>query len=632
MRGIRTKESIKALMLGLVGVGMAMSSVTAPAATLDVEAELDRRAMSTDEAAVLTVTVSGGQQAQIELPSVDGLEYQPTGTSSNMRIVNGVVSSTISRTILVRALEPGDYTIPKIRVTEGGAEAYSAEDFQLTVTKGSGRVASPSPMGRSLSPAPAMPGGALGPASASAGRPGDLAFLEVRPAKTDLVVGEYVPVEVRAYFRSGERISLRSLPTVSGGAFTMKNQEGDARRERVMRDGVPYTMLTFYSGMTAVKPGEFPAEVTLDATVVVREQSGRNPMGQMRSRMGSMFDNSFFGDDLFDDFFGRLVEKQVALKAEPIVMNVAEVPTEGRPAGYTGAVGQFTISATASPSAVKAGDPVTLKVQVEGTGHFDRVRMPILADGTDWKTYPASEEFVGADAIGSAGVKLFEQVIVPQSPEIDVIPPLEFVYYDSAAGSFETVRTEAIPMSVSGEAVRDVASSPVASSGGPVEAAGAGLDGTPVFDGDAGGDVLVRGLNPLYGQGWFQVVMGVAWFGVIAGFISLARRRVLRDESGRLARRSMRREMAASIAEMDRAMGRQDVVAFFGTMRRAVQAHVSRVNGMDAAAVTAADVKDAETREILSVADAVEYAGGGAMGVEELANWRARAVRVLGVA
>ncbi|MEM8955375.1 MAG: BatD family protein [Verrucomicrobiota bacterium] len=624
MRGNKTNKSIKALMLGLVGAGMAMSSVAAPAATLDVEADLDRRAMSTDEAAVLTVTVSGGQQAQIELPSVDGLEYQARGSSSNMRIVNGVVSSTISRTILVRALEPGDYTIPKIRVTEGGAEAYSAEDFQLTVTKGSGRAASPSPMGRSLSPAPAMPGGASGPASASAGRPGDLAFLEVRPAKTDLVVGEYVPVEVRAYFRSGERISLRSLPTVSGGAFTMKNQEGDARRERVMRDGVPYTMLTFYSGMAAVKPGEFPAEVTLDATVVVREQSGRNPMDQMRSRMGSMFDNSFFGDDLFDDFFGRLVEKQVALKAEPIVMNVAEVPTEGRPAGYTGAVGQFTISATASPSAVKAGDPVTLKVQVEGAGHFDRVRMPILADGTDWKTYPASEEFVGADAIGSAGVKVFERVIVPQSPEIEAVPPLEFAFYNPEAGLFEIERTEAIPLAVSGEAVRDVA--------GPVEAADAGSEVAPAMESEVGEEPLVRGLSPFYGQAWFQVVVGMAWFGVIAGFIGLARRRVLRDESGRLARRALRREMTASIEEMDRAMGRQDVVAFFGTLRKAVQAHVSRVNGMDAAAVTAADVKDAETREILSVADAVEYTGGGAMGAEELANWKARAMRVLGVA
>ena len=99
-----------------------------------------------------------------------------------------------------------------------------------------------------------MPDGAGAPSGATAGSPGDLAFLEVRPAKTDPVVGELVPVEIRAYFRAGERVSLRSRPAVRGGAFTLKNQEGKARQEQVMRDGVPYTRLTFYAGMAAVKP------------------------------------------------------------------------------------------------------------------------------------------------------------------------------------------------------------------------------------------------------------------------------------------------------------------------------------------------------------------------------------------
>jgi hypothetical protein len=260
-------KTSKGLLLGILGMGVAASMASARTG-LEVEATLDRGSMSMDDAAVLTVTVGGGQQAQIELQPVDGLRFQAMGSSSNVQVINGVMSATVSRTILVQASEPGEYVIPKLRVVAGGDEAYSAEALALRVVKGSGRVASPGLRG--AAPSPQMPGGSSAPGQVRAGRPGDLAFLEVRPAKTDLVVGEFVPVEVRAYFRAGERVSLRSMPTVSGGAFTLKNQEGDARQEQVMREGVPYTMLTFYSGLAAVKPGEFPAEVTLDATVVVR--------------------------------------------------------------------------------------------------------------------------------------------------------------------------------------------------------------------------------------------------------------------------------------------------------------------------------------------------------------------------
>ena len=75
-----TMNTRKGILLGILGMGMAASMASAGAA-LQVGASLDRGSMSTDDAAVLTITVSGGQGAQIELQPVYCLRFQARGSS-----------------------------------------------------------------------------------------------------------------------------------------------------------------------------------------------------------------------------------------------------------------------------------------------------------------------------------------------------------------------------------------------------------------------------------------------------------------------------------------------------------------------------------------------------------------------
>jgi hypothetical protein len=275
------------------------------------------------------------------------------------------------------------------------------------------------------------------------------------------------------------------------------------------------------------------------------------------------------------------------------------------------------------------GDPVTVKVQVEGEGNFDRVRMPVLSDASKWKTYPSTNEFVAADAIGSAGVKMFEQVMVPQTPDINELPALELVYFDTKTRTFETAKTEAIKLEVTGEAIRGATLGASEGAGGNADTdsalEGAG-NGAPEIEG-AGAAVLVQA--PLYAQGWFLVLLGGVLVTMMSGMLLLLRRRMSEDVSGRAAQRALRRELATSVAEMDRAIACGDVARFFGTLRRVMQAHAGRLLGMDAAAVTAADVRDVEIQEILKEADAISFSGAQSISVEELLAWKGRAMRVL---
>lgn len=602
-------------------LGILATSVSAQAG-LKVGASLDRNQMSTDDRAVLTIVVSGDQQTRIDLPEVDGLTLQPVGNSSSMKVINGQVSVTVEQRVIVHASKVGEYVIPPIRALSTSGITHSDSPLKLSVSKGSGRSHS---KGHGSAVAPSMPNTTLGQKVDGSSDANGLAFLEVIPAKSDVVVGEFVPVEIQAYFRAGERLTLKSLPQIEGGGFVLKNQEGKPKQEVVEKNGIPYTRLTFYAGLSAIKPGEFPVKVSLDATVVVREKSRSNQMNSLRSRMGSIFNDPFFGSGMLDDFFGRMVEREVALKTDPISVKVGELPQEGKPAGFSGAVGKFTVISSATESSVKTGDPVTVEVAVTGEGNFSRVPMPNLSDKNHWKVYPSSKEFAPADAIGQAGAKVFKQVIVPLSPEVTEVPSFELSFYNPETKAYETTRSEAVPISVNGAAI---SASSLAS-----QSAGAKTDPSEGDHSESANQLEEISKtdiapSPLYARPWFFSLQVMTLTFILLAIAIRVTLKVTRDP-GRVAKQSLLRALKKSSDEMDRAIARNDVAAFFVSLKQMLQTYTGCKLGLEPTAVTSADVSDTEIRELLDVADRVAFSGQW-IDPTELNAWKERALSIIG--
>ena len=122
----------------------------------------------------------------------------------------------------------------------------------------------------------------------------------------------------------------------------------------------------------------------------------------------------------------------------------------GAPPDFRGAIGDFTLAQyEAGPALVGVGDPITLKVRIQGTGSFDTVTLP--ASQPDWrefKTYPPTAKFDSSDPLQIEGSKSFEQVITPLNAQITQIPPFSFSFFDPASGSFRTLTHPAIPLTV----------------------------------------------------------------------------------------------------------------------------------------------------------------------------------------
>jgi hypothetical protein len=130
-----------------------------------------------------------------------------------------------------------------------------------------------------------------------------------------------------------------------------------------------------------------------------------------------------FGDDFFDNFFGR--------------SEVLPLPAEGRPADFAGAVGQWTLSVEAKPAEVHVGDPITLTMRIAGTGNIDTVATPALTGLDHFKTYDPTSKTT-KNELSTSGERVFEQVLVPKNTEATELPAVRLSYFDPVARAYKT--------------------------------------------------------------------------------------------------------------------------------------------------------------------------------------------------
>ena len=109
-------------MMKFAAIALVIAATTVLRATAaQVTATLDSASIALGDAAQLTVSISGGDSTQPELPAVSGLEFTPVGQSSSFESVNGEVTSSVSLTYQVTPDRVGTFTIPSIRLPDGGS-------------------------------------------------------------------------------------------------------------------------------------------------------------------------------------------------------------------------------------------------------------------------------------------------------------------------------------------------------------------------------------------------------------------------------------------------------------------------------------------------------------------------------
>lgn len=370
---------------------------------------------------------------EIEVP---GLQIHYTGESTQMTMRNFSVSSSITYSYTILPEKSGTYKIPPqtIRV---GKDNLQTPELTLRVADSARATA-----GRRGNRAPS------GSAPAGSGQNAEekIAFAELLVPKKTAYVGEIIPVVLRIGFNSRAQLREMAVPQINGQGFTVqKLSEGEKNLETI--DGQSYVVFTYKTAISAARPGDFQiGPVEEKANVLVARRSSGAP----RRPFDPFSGEDPFSDPFFMPFGGLMEQHEISIKSDPVPLEVKSLPS-GAPANFSGAIGSFSMTAEANPKRVQVGDPITIKAAIAGRGNFDRMNAPELSDERGWHKYPPSSNFKQDDDVGISGTKSFELVVSPNE-KLTTIAPLVFSYFDPAKDRYITLQSEAMPITVEGNA------------------------------------------------------------------------------------------------------------------------------------------------------------------------------------
>ena len=263
-------------------------------------------------------------------------------------------------------------------------------------------------------------------------------FVELSTDKKEAYIYEQITRSFKLYFQKGLPIdNLEYIPS-SPKSFLVEKL-GDEKRYEEVRDGILYSVIELRTALFPVVSGKIKIPpATFKCNILIQQQHRRS---------WDPFEKS-----LFNEFLGRSEYRYpVERETNSLKLTIKPLPVSGKPEDFAGAVGRFTMDVLAKPTAVKAGDPITLTINISGKGNIQTIGEPTLApEGSEgFELYPAEVNTAITDREeGIKGKKLFSKVIEPQHENIKATPAISFSFFDPVLEKYKTITHEPIPITV----------------------------------------------------------------------------------------------------------------------------------------------------------------------------------------
>jgi hypothetical protein len=535
-------------------------------AAIEFYQAVDRNEVGTEDVFQLTVVVvDPPDNAQVQFPAPDDFEVLSSSQSTQRSIeMSGSgppqIQTVRKHVLMMRANRAGNLTIPPAVLSSGG-RTWRTESIKMTVRKGHvepppgqasrQRQQLPDPF-RNFPGFGGLPDPFADEEEQEQEEPGDSMredlriprgdsdlFLRAALDKKQVYVGEQVTLSLYIYSRVDlSSVDAVTMPKLEG--FWSEDVESPTQLSGEQRivNGIPYrTYLLRRRAIFPVKSGTLsitPAEADITTGFLFA--------GHRVHRVSNELD--------------------VVVKPLP----------PGAPKGMSSAnVGDWKLSLDVSQTTVELGQPVTVKVTLEGSGNVKNVTPPRLEAPAALKVYePKTADKVVPNKWRLQGSRVQEYLVMPQRTGAFTLPALEFPYFDPKTGRYEVSRTEPVELTVE-PGSGGVASAPAAS---PSQLADAAAEQKNVL--------TAGGLRPLRYQGRFEEPAAVVWqrpffvpavltpvgLMVALGVAGLVRGRLSREDEGS---RSRQRAKAARkrLAEAEKLRGGSSS-AFYGEVEKAV--------------------------------------------------------------
>lgn len=392
----RSHRIAPSLIIALVWLAAAWQPLVAQRQPISVRSILEEEQIEPGVTTVLQIRIEGAEPEKIpESITVNGLDIALSGVERRPpREVNGQMEYVIVAIYAVTGTKIGKYVIPAVDFRFRG-EDHSTQPVPLEVIRMSGQLVR---ISSDQSEA-----------------------LTLQSAKLEMYVNELVPIELKIYVRGVNTFGTTNRPEIGGaGNFLIKAFPTDYRRQIEEVDGIPYTSARLPTTVSALVAGDQvlgPAELEAKIGVPVATLPNSPTFPQSK----------------------RIVSNRIHFKVKPL-------PTKGKPASFQGAVGRFDLQVSAAPLQLQVGDPVSIRMQVSGSGNFDSLNAPVLAQQPGWKIYPPTR--VESQGLGDAQQMVYyNQVIIPLEDH-EELPPVELAFFDATSEKYVTLSAPAIKLDI----------------------------------------------------------------------------------------------------------------------------------------------------------------------------------------
>jgi len=598
------------------GVAISLFSVLAAfpsmaATEYDFRASVDRTSVATGERLTYTITLSGTSTSlpDVSPPGFEQFEIiMGPSSSTSVQIVNTRITSTQTLTWVLRALQPGSFTIGPAQFKQK-SRIYKTGPILIQVgassAAGSGTGSSHSEtssrtgQGRDDSSLPQASG-------IRAGAPPDI-FISASADKSTLYKFDRSVVTYRLYLRANvSNYNFAKLPAATG--FWQEEFEIPARPSLsdATVGGVAYKVAVIRKvGLFPTRAGSLTLDpLTCDVTVE-RQTSRRNR---------DPFD--IFWDD---PFFGRTRREVVTVSTDPLRFNVHDLPEEGRPAEFSGDVGDYNLSVEYDRRELTQNDALTIKVTVSGAGYLKSLSAPKIAlpSGFDYFA-PTSEEKVSIVGEEMRGRKVFTYLVIPRRTGRFTLEPVRFSYFHPGSKSYRTAAAGGITLDIAPSATG------VASSGGVRSLEVSLLDSDIRFLKSVTGD-LKRLQVPPYRMPFFYILMVLPPFLFYGGVLFEMYRDRLSADPTAVRRRRAPGVMSEALRTADRRLQKGDALPALEAATRGLEELVGALIDEPSAGLTSDLIRsrletrgtsDALVAEVLSLLAASDRARFGLRGIE----------------
>lgn len=378
---------------------------------IQIFASFEPSTVALGQRALLNLTIEGAQTTTAPtLPTIDDLNVQYLGTQKSIQFNNNTSSIKINHVFTVTPQKTGNFTLPPFDIEIRG-QKHSVLPAKLTVIEKNQNLPNETPP----------------------------ITLETSIEKNQVYIGQMIPVTITLYAPNMPG-QFQFGPNIQGNSFIDYAYKEKPETAISIVDGAQKLTMRFKQFIIPLKNNDPILQYKVGLAI-------QKPRSHNKNRStGNPFSHSGFSS-LIDDIIPSIEE--IEIESTPINLSISPLPTIGKPNNFTGAIGQFTLlPLSISSQEAQVGDPLTLKMEIQGTGNLDRITPPLLETENNWKTYPPKSTIHATDAFGYTGSKVFEYIIIPQSDTIIQSPNIAFSFFDPQSEEYTQLIPDPIALKI----------------------------------------------------------------------------------------------------------------------------------------------------------------------------------------